>query len=499
MSKETADYEIRLKDAFSGPLAGLEKQMNAFERQFAGLNKLAGGFGIALGVSSLLSGISDVATKIVSLGANMEQTRISFSTMLGSAEKATATLKELVKFAEITPFRQDEVIQGAKQLLAYGFSADKLTTDLRRLGDVSAGLSIPLGDLVYLYGTIRTQGRAMTKDLMQFANRGIPIYDTLAKITGKSGMALQKMVEDGEIGFDVIEKAFIQMTAAGSMFGGLMEKQSKSLIGRWNTLQDKIEVMATSIGENMIPALGEIVERFISIVDVIPRLDFSPLIIQFTQLKNEIFGVFNAFGELFNLMGVSLTTFETLSIALRYISYLLRVAWTPIRVFTLLFTELLTLVQSSVGIFQGMGNVIAGAFTRDFAQVGKGIEQIGNAWTGFLDKAGSKSSQWWHDEKEGWSKLFDPLGNSAAGGSSYANGSSSDDKKKLSSTTDTKKGAGVEKIQSGNRNITIHINKLVDGGVNFHNTKYTESEAQMVERLKRVLLTIVNDANIVAN
>ena len=64
--------------------------------------------------------------------------------------------------------------QGAKQLLAYGLEAEKVNETLVRLGDIAAGLSIPLGDLVYLYGTTMAQGRLFTQDLNQFTGRGIP-------------------------------------------------------------------------------------------------------------------------------------------------------------------------------------------------------------------------------------------------------------------------------------------------------------------------------------
>ncbi|HMG93954.1 MAG TPA: hypothetical protein VK589_28035, partial [Chryseolinea sp.] len=58
------------------------------------------------------------------------------------------------------------------------------------------------------------------------------------------------------------------------------------------------------------------------------------------------------------------------------------------------------------------------------------------------------------------------------------------------------KEAGIEKIQSGTRNVTLNINKLIES-VNF--TKSPErSEAQLTEFLKRALLTAVNDVNIVA-
>jgi hypothetical protein len=257
MAGESAHYDIRIR-VFDKPLDDLEKKTDRFEKKIGGVG---GAFSKVFAGAAVLTGVGLLTKKIVGLGAEMEQTRVSFTTMLGSADKANNTLKELTKFAIATPFRQGEVVTGAKQLLAYGFAAEGLTGNLRMLGDVASGLSIPLGDLVYLYGTVRTQGRAMTKDIMQFANRGIPMYDALNKITGKYGQSLNKAIENGEITFGVIEKAFKKMTEEGSMFGGLMEKQAKTLSGRWSTFLDVLENTGRSIGERLNPTLGRLLDN----------------------------------------------------------------------------------------------------------------------------------------------------------------------------------------------------------------------------------------------
>lgn len=499
---ESAVYEISLKDRFSGPLSGLERQMDGFERKVGGLGStIAGVFGgslLAGGFSSMLSGVKDLAFGIVKLGADMEQTRISFTTMLGSAEKANQTLAKLVDFAEITPFGQAEVITGAKQLLAYGFAAEDLTTDLRRLGDVSSGLSIPLGDLVYLYGTIRTQGKAMTKDLMQFANRGIPIYSELSKVTGKSKQALQDMVEKGEIGFDVIEKAFISMTKSGSMFGGLMEKQSRSLIGRWSTLKDKILVMGTALGEGLIPSLGKTLEWTISMVELIPKLDFSPLVSVFKDLGAQVDILFDQFGQLMGIVGEAPSKFNLLTYALRYLSFGFRVAWSPIRAGILIYSEFIALVKNSVDVFKGLGTVLAGVFTRNISLINMGVAQMGKGFEKMTKDAVAIGSGFLHNEKKGWGEIFSPIkepgkdsayadGKGAGAGSGGAGAGGAGDKSK---------SAGVEKISAGTRNVTLNIGKLI-GEIKYE--KWQGNPQDMTEAVRKAVLAAVNDVNIVAD
>ena len=61
--------------------------------------------------------------------------------------------------------------------MAYGFTAEQVLPTLRMLGDVSAAMPdrLPIGDAAYLYGTLRSQGRAYARDVLQFSNRGISI------------------------------------------------------------------------------------------------------------------------------------------------------------------------------------------------------------------------------------------------------------------------------------------------------------------------------------
>lgn len=191
-----------------------------------------------------------LASEMISVYGTFQQLDISFRTMLRNGEKARVLMGELVDFAAITPFNLTDVGQGAKQLLAYGTAADKITTELEMLGNVASGVSVPLNDLIYLYGTLRSQGRAYTVDIRQFAGRGIPIYEELAKILNVSVGEVNTLVEAGRVGFPEVEKAFQNMTGKGGMFFNLMKEQSKSVTGQISNLQDNIETKFNELGKS---------------------------------------------------------------------------------------------------------------------------------------------------------------------------------------------------------------------------------------------------------
>ena len=120
---------------------------------------------------------------------------------------------------------------------------------MEMLGNVSAGLSVPLNDMIYLYGTLRAQGRAFTVDIRQFAGRGVPIYEELAKVLGVTRQELTGLISEGKVGFPEVEQAFRNMTSEGGMFYNLMREQSKTITGQISNLQDGISQMFNSIGE----------------------------------------------------------------------------------------------------------------------------------------------------------------------------------------------------------------------------------------------------------
>lgn len=187
--------------------------------------------------------------KVVQVRGEFQQLEVAFTTMLGSAEKANALMQQLTKTAAVTPFDLQGVTQGAKQLLAYGIEAEKVNDTLIHLGDIAAGLSLPLNDLVYLYGTTMTQGRMFTQDLRQFMGRGIPIAEELAKQFGVTKDKVGELVTAGKVGAEEFNKAIMSMSSEGGKFAGLMEAQSKTITGQISNIEDAIDSMLNNIGQ----------------------------------------------------------------------------------------------------------------------------------------------------------------------------------------------------------------------------------------------------------
>lgn len=213
----------------------------------------------ATSLLGLEGGLLGVSQKAVKLYADSESLAVSFRVIIGDAKLAEKTLKDLYKFAAETPFETPEVTQAAKQMLAVGTVADALIPTMRALGDVSSALEIPLGELTYLYSTLKSQGRAFTVDIRQFAQRNIPIYIELAKVLKiatkeqKQLNAVQKaqldnLIEEGKVGFKEVEQAFKNMSGEGGIFNDLLSEMSKVLKGVYSNVKDDVNAALREFG-----------------------------------------------------------------------------------------------------------------------------------------------------------------------------------------------------------------------------------------------------------
>lgn len=225
----------------SAPTAG-EGMSSLFQRVTGDAHMLS---------AALLGGLGfeQLAGSIFNTRSQFQQLEISFTTMLGSEQKAGALMDELIQTAAHTPFDMSSITSGAKQLLAYGTEAKDVNKTLVQLGDIASGLNIPLGDLVYLYGTTVAQGKVFTMDLRQFMGRGVPLAEELGKILHQNTTEVQESVSKGKVTSDIFKEAIANMTQAGGRFGGLMEQQSKTLEGQWSNIGDSIQQAFNEIGK----------------------------------------------------------------------------------------------------------------------------------------------------------------------------------------------------------------------------------------------------------
>lgn len=227
------------------------------------LKKGAALAGITYGVDK----IKQLGSEIISVRGEIQQLQIAFETMLGSKEKADRMMADIKKLALSTPFTLTEVADNTKQIIAMGIESDKAIDTVKMLGDVAAGVSVPLWRVAINYGQVSALGKLQSREIRDFAMAGIPIVEELGKMLGKTSSEIYSMVEAGRIGFPEVEQAFKNMSGEGGKFYNLMEKQNASVTGQISKLKDSIQLMFNEIGQDSEGVIYTSINAVSSLVD----------------------------------------------------------------------------------------------------------------------------------------------------------------------------------------------------------------------------------------
>ena len=237
--------------------SGLDKARGDARSFASDITKIVSGIAIYDIGKSAVMGVFGLGKSTVELAATAETAAVQFKVLTGSAEEAASVMKQINKFAADTPFESMEITQAAKQLIAFGGSSKTVISELQTLGDLAAGMGIPLGELAELYGKARIQGRLFMEDINQLQGRGINVTAELAKEFGN----VREAVEKGQVNFSHLEKALKAMTIEGGAFAGMMVDMSATFDGKLSTLIDNVKTLGRGIGEMLLPPLKDVLSE----------------------------------------------------------------------------------------------------------------------------------------------------------------------------------------------------------------------------------------------
>lgn len=225
-----------------------EKLDSSFKRLWGSLKKVDNIIRV-VAFGALARGFVRFVGNIFSASGMMEQTAVSFETMLGSVVASKKLISEITTFALETPFGIESATLGVKKLLAFGESVDTVIDSLTILGNIQAGTGAVLDRLVLAYGQVKTATILRGQEVRQFTEAGVPLLEELSKLLGVSKKSIQGMISAGEVTSDNVRDALKGMTEEGGIFFDLMKKQTKTLIGRWNKLGDEAFLLKVAIGD----------------------------------------------------------------------------------------------------------------------------------------------------------------------------------------------------------------------------------------------------------
>lgn len=236
---------LQLKDEASKELRRFREQVQLSDtntKQWEASLAFAKKSLIALGTAS--AGFIGYGVKVA---ADLQTARVGLETLLGSAEEAEATLVRLKREAARTPFELPGLTQATQLLTSVTKDGDKSIDILLDVGEALAAMGkgqSELDRIIVNLQQIAATGRAATIDIRQFAFAGIPIYEMLTETTGKSGEALEELIQSGGVTFDLLTQMFDEANDAGGRFFGAFENQSGTFNQAFSNMKDSVGILA---------------------------------------------------------------------------------------------------------------------------------------------------------------------------------------------------------------------------------------------------------------
>lgn len=240
---------------FEGPINALKNALSGVVLQFTTVQTLKDG--LIGGFRMLTDAIRNVAVSAM----EMQVLSLQLEAFTGSAEGARQAFEAFGATAAATPFDLKQVAQAGKTMMAFGMSTADSTEMTDRLAIAAAATGGELNNLGRNLGQIQAQGRAYTRDLTQFAMQGIPIWEELSEVTGKSVVELKAMAKDGLIGFDEVSQAIRNMTDEGSAFAEIAERMGETVQGKLAQIEQAQDKVALAFSKSF-----EKIERVIPLV-----------------------------------------------------------------------------------------------------------------------------------------------------------------------------------------------------------------------------------------
>lgn len=203
-----------------------------------------------------LEKMQQFANKLIEIRGEFEKQQVALQVILQSKDQADKLFSQVVDLGLKSPFSIMQLNSYVKGLAAYRIETDQLFNTTKRLADISSGLGVDMGRLILAYGQVRAASVLRGQEVRQFTEAGIPLIEALAdqftKLEGRvvSTNEVFDKISNRLVPFEMVRDVLFEMTDAGGVFFNMQEKQAETLGAKWKNLQDAIDVMYNSIGQD---------------------------------------------------------------------------------------------------------------------------------------------------------------------------------------------------------------------------------------------------------
>ena len=269
MATNVGKLAVVVSASAGGLYAGLTKAQAAIKQFGATATQVAGAAGVAFGGLSAVG----AAQWALGLAANLERTQMQFGVLIGNAQQASSILGQLRQFDIVSPLGLETLLNGTKTMLQFGVATQQVVPIAKMLGDVSMGNASSFSSLALVMGQVAAASKLTGQDLLQFVNAGWNPLQQIAQRTGETMTQVRERMSAGAVSFEEVRQALVDATSAGGRFAGMIEAGGQTVAGRFEMLKGRVQALATSLGEAMLPAASSVVGALESMVAEIGNID----------------------------------------------------------------------------------------------------------------------------------------------------------------------------------------------------------------------------------
>lgn len=211
-------------------------------------------FGIATTISNLAKGITELGKASVQAYSEIEAIKTQLGVVFSNQTQADSMFSNISQYAVKSPFGVQQTSELAVLLKQSGVYASDLMNTLKMLGDTAGGNMEKMKRIANNYAQIVSIGKASMLDMRQFAYAGIPIFEAVSKELGVSQQELRKLISEGKVTADIVEKVFKDLTGINGIFENATEKGARTLKARLQNLADARQLAIGSLGERVVSA-----------------------------------------------------------------------------------------------------------------------------------------------------------------------------------------------------------------------------------------------------
>jgi tape measure domain-containing protein len=237
-----------------------EKYKQGISAGTGGQSAIAGDLKSTLAQYAGMAAAFGAVKNSLSLAATAESNKISLEVLTGSVAKASMLYEGFIELDRNSPLSRADFSRASQTLIGYGFAAESTLPALKQLSEISIGNAERFQSLSLAFGQVTANGRLMGQEVLQMVNAGFNPLQEISRTTGRSMVELKKAMEDGAISASMVEAALRSATSEGGRFYEMNERLRNSAAGQFAKMQSDVQLLATEIGTNLLPAAKSFME-----------------------------------------------------------------------------------------------------------------------------------------------------------------------------------------------------------------------------------------------